>query len=215
MTSVYLWGDSWAKTHPEQILISKGYVVNNLATNGAGNFHSLYLSEKYDAPDYVIWYHTEMLRDLELMTNRFDLFGCPYTFRQALHDIANRIYEIASLQLGKWKNTKLVLLQAQSPIIEPEFSKWIDPYLIKNWRKDLYSQAGKNLGECTHLSTHDKISSSQCHDTQEEKNAMLHLVDRHYEEMCGNELFPDNGHPSALAHQQLIDWFIKMDQGTL
>ena len=34
-------------------------------------------------------------------------------------------------------------------------------------------------------------------------------------EMITNTLFPDNGHPSDEAHEQLIDWFVKMDQGTL
>ena len=47
------------------------------------------------------------------------------------------------------------------------------------------------------------------------KNNLLKLVDNHYDEMITNNLFPDNGHPSDSAHEQLIDWFVKIDQGTL
>ena len=215
MTKVYMWGDSWAKGYSEQLLINAGYDVTNLATNGAGNFHSIFLSGSYDAPDYVIWYHTEMLRDLELMTNRLNLFGCPYNYDQAIHDIANKIYELASGQLEKWKHVKLIVLEGQSPIIAPEFGQWLTPYKLKNWRRELYSESGKLLKVCPYLSTHRRISSSQCVDTDDVKNNLLKLVDNHYDEMITNNLFPDNGHPSDSAHEQLIDWFVKIDQGTL
>ena len=107
------------------------------------------------------------------------------------------------------------MLESQSPIIAPEFSKWIVPYELKNWRRELYSESGKLLEDCPHLSTHRRISSSQCVDADEVKNNLLKLVDSHYDEMITNTLFPDNGHPSDEAHEQLIDWFVKMDQGTL
>ena len=215
MTSIYLWGDSWAKSFSAQLLQERGYTVKNLSTNGAGNFHSIHLSQRHESPDYVIWYHTEMLRDLELMTNRLNLFASPYTYQQALHDIANKIYELASLQLSKWKKTKLIVLQAQSPVVYPEFEKWINPFAIKNWRKEIYSDMGKTLQNCYHLSTHIKISDQQCNDPVEYKSLLLQQVKDHYDEMCANDMFPDNGHPSKLAHEQLIEWFVKMDQGTL
>jgi len=218
MTKIYFWGDSWAspttydiknatdKGHSYNLLRQYGYDLTNYAQGGAGNFHSIYVSRNALEPDYIVWFHTEMLRDLDLMVNKFKLFDGPWYLENGLHAIAKKIYELAAERLGRWQNTKLILLQGQSPVVDPEFSQLIQPYITKNWRYDLYSDEGKKLDPCYFLSTYYKIKSSQILDNAEEKKKIVGLVDKHYTEMTMNHYFPDNAHPSDTAHKQLAEW---------
>ena len=225
MTRIYFWGDSWASPtkidivkatnagHSFNLLKQYGYDLTNFAADGAGNFHSIHASRHAPEPDYLVWFHTEMLRDLDLMVNKFNLFDCPWYIENGLHAIAKKIYELAAEQLDRWPNTKLILLQGQSPVVDPEFSHLIQPFVMKNWRYDLYSDEGKKLDPCYFLSTYHKIKSGQILDSAEEKKKIIDLVDRHYVEMSANLYYPDNGHPSDVAHRELVNYLLKVFDG--
>jgi len=217
MVSIYFWGDSWASPtkrdikeatyqgHSYNLLKDKGYIMTNFAEDGVGNLYSIQACQNYDAPDYLFWFHTDMLRDHSVLQQN-------YLLDDSLHKIANIVYSRASQILNQWQHTKLIIIEGQSPVIEPEFSKYISPYILKNWRYELYNEFGRALPKCYCLSSIDMINSEKIIDSTENKMKELKLIDNHYIEMSMNKLFPDNGHPNDACHKNLVDWFEKKER---
>lgn len=221
---IALLGDSWGVPnyyggsgpvphhHIEWLLRFQGdHVVTNFSRNGGSNLETLErLYDSFDIGykcDLVIWFHTEPIRDSDdqNIVNEFKL--------QELNDSkAVTAYKFA--QQVKYKSDcKWLVIGGQAPINKELFDKFhIGDFVKYDWRSEL---VGKYLPETPAWGRKEFLESDKWVDSTEDKNIWLekHLEVKLALQDC--DLFPDNGHPGAEAHEQLYKYIEKKILGNL
>ena len=228
-------GDSWAGIDPYKELIinllsQAGHSVINLAHGGASNHGQLQnlqyeLLEK-DKVDYIIWFHTEPVRDYTefiSMTYSFDNIPSPYfsdigkkNLVEDLHFLNTQNYQYAQDLYEQYHTPFLVIGSAAplSPSIE-NFSFF--RYKIDSWNKQISGFEDMPLNCYTHhmvrMLTHNNEYKSQQALDELQKTDKLEIFMR-----SDKQKYPDTSHPNTCFYPDLIDNilnFLKDQQGSL
>jgi hypothetical protein len=193
------------ETHTEFLLKDFGYNVINFSKNGGSNLDTIraatsYLKNNCCKIDWIIWFHTESLRDRkEILTSskvKFDIF-----------DLSKKLAVMAYkefFELTNLSNAKTIVIGGQAPVFVEEFIKICDhpKLLIEDWHSEIleitlpFSHGICNL---------DLFDHPSCINSIEEKNKMLNDIDTILKLDYESDNFPDNAHPGKRAHQTLSD----------
>lgn len=196
-----------AETHTEFLLKSLGHSVHNCGLNGGSNLQALNRARQYvqgnlihhpahieqaihwENPgdiDLVIWFHTEPGRDIDIISTEGK------SIARQLNELCSIIYK----QYAEFFNT----LNAQVAVIggcadvHPILYDYITPdFCLPSWQQKLLgaSTMGFDLASGT-TPTEEDIELID--------NA-LKVIDL----MKKSLYFPDNGHPGAAAHKELVE----------
>lgn len=211
MSNIWILGDSWGthkgyaeyvrndQKHLHHFLVANGHTVKNFSMPGAGNGASInqalpYINKNVKI-DYLIWFHTESLRDRE-----HGMLDNPFKIDDLTRKNAQAIYA-AWKQFVLTTEAKDIIIGGQAPIIEDLLMH--RPYhLIKDWRSELLGIPSI----LTHSVCHpDLFEHPNCIDSHEYRFSMLKENERIVDMMFQSKLFPDNAHPGTQAHKELFD----------
>ena len=201
-----------------------GHTVTNISAGSAGNFGQLrhaYWTLKENANyDYIIWFHTESMRDIEEI-----LINDPDEGQQYFSD-----FDISNLDIGldylDFKNYKyaqtiadeynipFIVIGGQCPVnpIINQFS--FAQHIIHSWLAELLELnfiPPKNT-----FFSWDKIKRILDHYGVDEKEFIINNIDqldctKVIQELAVKSLlFPDNAHPSSECFKQLAQRIIEM-----
>ena len=200
--------------HIEFLLKELGYNVYNCSLNGGSNLDALDRLEKYlqgdlirhpaytdkflklethlSCIDWVIWFHTEILRDYIRHSKGIYL-------DQAIDNLSNLIYS-KMLYLKNKFQFKLAIIGGCSPI-RKNLYKYVQPeFVIEDWKSDI---VGIKLPEVQSLYALSAIEISP--DSLEYKNNLLSkhkiILDKLQD---SKHFFPDNIHPGTIPHADLV-----------
>lgn len=237
----FILGDSWGvgewakirgafeslpNTGLDCYLVQLGHTVTNISSGSAGNFGQLRhaywtLKEKSDY-DYIIWFHTESMRDIEeiLITDPgeaqryfpdFDISN----FESGLDYLDFENYKYAQTIADEY-NIPFIVIGGQCPV-NPVISQFsFAQYIIHSWLTELLDLSftpPKN----TFLSW-DKIKRILDYYSVDEKKFIIdnmNQLDRAkviQDLALKSPLFPDNVHPSRECFKQLANRLDKMLQ---
>ena len=221
--TIAILGDSWAESmwriestdtlvngHIHGMLEQNGYSVHNFGKIGMGNVDSwesyeLMISKenvKAKYPDLIIWFHTEIFRDIDL--NDIQRHSKRWTYYDLMSKAATLAYKKIKRIIDTYKLNNIFLIEGQAPVVEPEFSKYIpEPaYTIKSWRNKLLDIP--NLPS-THILKHPELFEYGNNlDSLDTKIQQLDDLKSVQDAMENSVLFPDNIHPGRKAHEQLV-----------
>ena len=216
--NIIILGDSWGvpnyeydeiggakpEDHLEYILRRQGHSVQNFAQNGKGNLESIELALEYSRSNHVgwvIWFHTEVLRDRYLVN-----MDQPYTIEALTQKLAREIYK-RFRQLRNSAECRSIVIGGQAPVL-PLFEKTINvDLLITDWRSEILGQKMPPIHSLCHL---DLIENDLCKDSFEYKSKLLKQHDRILRAMKRSKDFPDNAHPGAKPHRKLAKTIQKL-----
>ena len=217
MARIWILGDSWGtlnglpasmrprEKHLHQYLVEARHSVINLSIPGGSNGQSINLAHRHMRKcrsqrrpckvDYLIWFHTESLRE-----RNPTLTDQPYTIQDLTRQQAIPIYE-------RWKNlvkktgARDIIIGGQAPVITDLLVH--EPYhMIEDWRCELLGMPSIMTHSVCHT---DLFEHPNCRDATKIRLDMLAqnevIVDMERE----SNLFPDNAHPGALAHKALFE----------
>lgn len=217
MANIWILGDSWGtldglpanmrnkEKHLHQYLVEAGHSVINLSIPGGSNSQSINLAYRHmrkcrakrrrHRADYLIWFHTESLRDRSPT-----LTETPYTIQDLTRQQAILIYK-------RWKSlveqtgARDIIIGGQAPVITDLLVH--EPYhLIEDWRCELLGMPSIMTHSVCHT---DLFEHPNCRDATKIRLDMLAqnevIVDMERE----SSLFPDNAHPGAVAHAALFE----------
>lgn len=200
--NIWITGDNYGvpnlNTHDlslETILISKEYKVKNFSIIGASNtgaFKNIdkYFEEKKIYPDILIWFHTDLARDWGLINDQ-------WTYQQRVLDTAISTYTLIS-NIIKKINTKLIVIEGQSVVVDPYFSEIINPdVIIKDWRSEIL---GETMPQSQIISRSNFLFDKYCVNTDQEKNDLKENVNLILEKMRNSNQFQDNIHPNKYQY---------------
>ena len=219
--NILLMGCSWGvpnysklkgdppETHTEFLLRKLGHNVYNCSENGGSNLSTLYRAAKFlnggytvnagghdfgqmeNVPnlkiDLVLWFHTDPGRDIDMISTT------DKSISQQLEEICLLTYKNYSLFFEQLK-CKIAIVGACADV-HPTIKNHIPTdFLLCSWQQEL-------LGISTsffRIETGLKVPSEE--DIMLTENAI-----KVFDAMNQNKLmFPDGGHPGALAHRGLL-----------
>lgn len=182
------------ESHTENQLKLQGHKVINCARSGSSNLESLAIAEKLlecisYRVDWVIWFHTELIRDMSYM--------CEYT-SLSFEATANLVYKNYS-QFAKKHNAKLAVIGGAAPVY-PTLFEYIQPdFCIPSWFNKILNL---NLPQIQTLSRLDIIEGLQGIGPA----GKLEILEQHEEILNALEAsddFPDNYHAGIRPHMEL------------
>lgn len=227
MTQILIMGDSWGVPeytsrllhkspnpiepfysepyHTEQFLRDLGYEVHNASHGGISNTTAIRnaiakIANNSLKPDYIIWFHTALFRDFKHYSAKVSLLN---TYAQSVEQLADHVYKDMSIFLKMNKNSKLIAIGGQAPLVKNVFDKYITPFFrIDDWRSEILNE---KLPEFQAYGSESMISTWNWHP---DVNAKLMSISELYTvKMAGditdNPLFPDSCHPGKKPHQDL------------
>lgn len=223
MANILMIGDSWGlspywspmnpiqnEPYTEHRLFELGHMVWNKSEGGGQNIRILqdcdfYLRNVYHHVkfDLIIWFHTEMVRDIHSYNNDKKFKGISLdSIEGQLEYVKNITYELATNIKQDFPEIKWAIIGGHAPIMTPEQLSWAD-FLIEDWRSEI---VGKKLPACQTLSGLDWLQQNI--DTFG-PNAVQQELDN-YETIvreCSTDVnkFYDGVHPTGLYHRQLAD----------
>jgi hypothetical protein len=237
----FILGDSWGvgewtkksgifesipNTGLDYHLTQLEHTVTNISAGSAGNFGQLRhaywtLKEKSDY-DYIIWFHTESMRDIEEI-----LINDPDEGRRYFpnFDITNWEAGLDYLDLENYKyaqtitdeyNIPFIVIGGQCPVnpVINQFS--FAHHIIHSWLAELL-----NLNFTPPKNTFfswDKIKRILDHYNINEKEFIINNIDQLdcakiiQQLATESPLFPDNGHPSGQCFEQLASCIAQWSQ---
>ena len=216
--TIVILGDSWGvpnyeyeiaggdppSEHLEHHLRSSGYDVVNFAENGKGNLESIERALEYSRQHrvgWLIWFHTEVLRDRYIL----DL-DQPYTIESITQRLARETYR-RFRQLRNSTECRSIVIGGQAPVM-PLFKNTIKvDLLIEDWRSDILGQKMPPIHSLCHV---DLIENDLCKDSYEYKVKLLKQHGRILRAMKKSKDFPDNAHPGAKPHRKLAKTIKKL-----
>jgi len=211
-----MWRISGTKTlvddHITGMLEQHGHIVYNFGFVGRGNVESWESADKfftenkangYCLPDFVIWFHTDVLRDYASELVDIKKNNKPWTLTHLVTKSAERAYGKICKIIKSHKLTNLILIEGQAPTVEPEFSEYIDKPLhtVKNWRSKIVNK--HDLPESQLLTDVTLFEYGENLDSIEFRTTELEKISKIREAMTNSLLFPDDAHPGRKAHEQL------------
>lgn len=216
MATIIIVGDSWGtingmapekrrqNPHLAELLKNKGHRVTNVSIPGGSNGQSMAAMRKhvkkirkrmpYDV-DYVIWFHTESLRD------RYpDMLEQPFDIMELTRQQASMLY-IEWRELLKKVKARDIIIGGQAPVITNLLVH--EPYhMIEDWRSELLNIPSVMTHSICH---HDLFEHPNCTNSYEDRLAMLADNERIVDMERKSPLFPDDAHPGGEAHQALFE----------
>lgn len=205
-------------------LSQAGHTVTNVAQGSAGNFgqlrHTYWTLKENASYDYIIWFHTESIRDIEEI-----LIADPD--EGARHfpdfDISNWETGLDYLDHENYVYAQMIWEEFQIPFIviggqcsvNPLINKFsFAQHVITSWLAELLELdyvPPKNTffswGKIERILAHYNISTRQF---IQENSESLDLADKICKIAKTSALFPDDGHPSSVCYQQLAHRIIKL-----
>ena len=235
----FILGDSWgvgewslktSKFEPvpntglDYLLAQLGHTVTNISAGSAGNFGQLRhaywtLKEKSDY-DYIIWFHTESIRDIEEILIKDPDEGQRY-FPD--FDIRNFEARLDYLDFENYKYAQTIADEYQIPFIVIGGQCPVNPvidqfsfaqHIIESWLAELL-----NLNFTPPKNTFfswDKIKRILDHYNVDKKEFIINNIDQFdrakviQDLALKSPLFPDNAHPSNKCFKQLAQRLIQM-----
>lgn len=198
------------ETHIEYLLKDAGNNVINLSKNGGSNLEAIqfakdYLENNNIKIDWLIWFHTESLRDRdEILISKKIKFSIPKLSK----DLAVLAYKEFSKLLNLTKS-RAIVIGGQAPIFIKEFRDHVGgvDLLIEDWHSDIH---GIKLPFTHAVCNLDLFEFPNCTDSIEDKNRMLNDIDQILRLDYESEDFPDNAHPGKRAHALLFEQYNKL-----
>lgn len=205
-------------------LTQLGHTVTNISEGSAGNFGQLRhaywtLKEKSDY-DYIIWFHTESMRDIEEILIKDHNEGQRYfpdfdisNFESGLDYLDFKNYKYAQTIADEY-NIPFIVIGGQCPVnpVIDQFS--FAQHIIESWLAELL-----NLNFAPPKNTFfswDKIKRILDHYNIDKKKFIINNIDQLdrakviQDLAIKSPLFPDDGHPSSDCFKQLSQRLIKM-----
>lgn len=235
----FILGDSWGvgewsrtqgmftpvlNTGLDYHLLQAGHTVTNVAQGSAGNFGQLrhtYWTLKEDASyDYIVWFHTESMRDIEEILIADPAEGARYfpdfdisCWEAGLDYLDHENYKYAQMI---WEEFRIpfIVIGGQCPVnpLIHQFS--FAQHVITSWLSELLEldyMPPKNTffswDKIQRILTHYNVSTRQF--IQDNADA-LDLADNICKIAKASDLFPDNGHPSSVCYSELAHRIIKL-----
>jgi hypothetical protein len=227
----FIMGDSWGvgewewqdkilhsipNTGLDYYLTNLGHTVKNISAGSAGNFgqlrHAYYTLEEHSDYDYIIWFHTEPLRDIQQILIDDPDEGQRYfpnfninQFDWSLHYILNENYKYAQMIYNKFK-IPFVIVEGQSPAASLDDSYTFMSNRI-NWLQELlelnFSPPLNSFGSWQKLEKifeHYQMDMKQYVLTHEVELDNIKIIE---DKAKLSDKFPDSGHPSRQCFEQL------------
>ena len=208
-------------THTEFLLRKHGHTVFNCAKNGGSNLDSLERAKSFlhgipithpafkdqsvkttagQKIDWIVWFHTELYRDLQKLPNKTNLFTQD---RSAIAKLTYQSYK----EFQDQTSAKLAVIGGAGEL-DDCFSDYLLPeFTIRSWRSEI-------LGIDT-LSSHtlwQREYFNHSKDTVKEKLQRLendlYLLDLTH----ASADFPDDYHPGERPHRELAEKLHKLFQ---
>ena len=186
------------ETHTEFLLRELGHRVTNCAINASGNYRSILEGLRHadqHSVDWIIWFHTEMLRDSHLD----QLDRRPYHIDQLRDQVAARVYVLFE-QLRLKTGARVAVIGGQAPVLASFYDLSRADWVIDDWRSEIL---GLDL-PCVHsICTPNLVDQDLCLDPVEDR---IRLLDQHrliLDAMAASPDFPDLCHPGRRPHLQL------------
>jgi hypothetical protein len=211
MAKFWILGDSWGTPlglppwmkhehpHLEELLIEAGHTVVNFAECAGSNNQSINRAIKQikkhplDRPDWIIWFHTESLRDFIPGKKKFSI---PLITRKH----ARQNYDLFATLLARTR-AKDIIIGGQAPVLV-DFLKHQPTHLIVDWRCELLGLESIP----THSVCHNYLFEHElCDDSYENRLNMLKEHDVILTAEKNSADFPDDCHPGGTAHQALFE----------
>jgi hypothetical protein len=235
----FILGDSWGvgewtkksgvfesipNTGLDYHLSQLGHTVTNISAGSAGNFGQLRhaywtLREKSDY-DYIIWFHTESMRDIEEILIKDPEEGIRYfskfdisNFESGLDYLDFENYKYAQTITDEY-NIPFIVIGAQCPVnpVINQFS--FAQHTIHSWLAELLEL--EFIPPKNTFFSWDKIKRILNHYNIDEKKFIIDNID-HLDRATAiqklavkSPLFPDNGHPSSECFRQLAQRILAM-----
>lgn len=211
MATIFILGDSWGtrdglpphyrkdNPHLEQHLVNAGHVVHNYSRCAGRNSETIKraMINRRLKPDYIIWFHTESLRDF-VPKQRFRIWTS--TVEHARKNYAE------FKELLDATGAKDIIIGGQAPVLcdllvhEPYF-------IIQDWRCELLNITSI----VTHSVCHTYLfKHKKCDDSKEERLRMLEQNEVIIDAEKKHPWFPDNCHPGKEAHLDLFERISKL-----
>ena len=217
MARIAIIGDSWGtrqgwtaqlqktQVHLQARLQRAGHgVKHNFSIPGGSNGSSIHKATKWytrnpkTAPDYIIWFHTESLRD-----RQDEDLDREFTVEDLTREKALRNY-VLFRELLELTGARDIIIGGQAPVITELLEH--DPYyLLEDWRSELLGIPST----MTHtICNSDLFERQGCKDSAETLTKMLEANIRIIDLCKDSVLFPDNAHPGSAAHRLLFEKII-------
>lgn len=193
------------ETHLEFLLIDAGYNVINFSKNGGSNLETIrqasdYFEENNAKADWLIWFHTESLRDRnEILKSSKTKFSIPVLSKELSVMAYTEFAKLVALL-----QCRIIVIGGQAPVFVEEFNRIVksSDLLIEDWHSEIL---GVKLPFSHGVCNLDLVESTNCIDSIEDKFNMLDDIDTILRLDYESTDFPDNAHPGRRAHKNLFD----------
>lgn len=203
---VWILGDSWGTPlglpphmqedhdHLDGLLRQHGHGVENFARCAGSNRETIQRALDHDGPhpDYIVWFHTESLRDFEPSIGYFRI-------REAILKHAQLNYEHFKELLDK-TGAKDVIIGGQAPVI-PSLLVHSPYHIIVDWRGELLDMPSMMTHSVCHTYLFEHLN---CKDTPKNRLRILEQNERILDAERASADFPDDCHPGGVAHRELF-----------
>lgn len=212
--------------HIDGRLRARGYTVGNFSRSGASNLYTWrqFAQAPRETWDWIIWFHTELSRDWNWPNIDAECCGLRCTFAAdlkpsyqawnysaSIEHAALTVYSEIAAALKAHADSKLMVVEAQSVCLEPQFSQWITPhYWLRDWRSELVGRKLPASQLITTLSSsrswcRDGLFFDRCQDHHEVQFGLLAAVEENIAAMDQSPWFVDRAHPGDRAYAALFD----------
>lgn len=212
--NIVIIGDSWSIS--ERYGYVEGYppfeyeLMNshtNVYARGHGGSNNLYELYQFDyfltntatklKIDHVIWFHTELMRDIYCLGNDYGHM----TLDEYLDRIAEITYSVAQSIHLKHPKMKWTIIGGHEPIVRRKELLNFATYMIEDWRSELLGQKMPYANFLGHLGHLEKNIKSIGVGRIEEEIAKRDTIMKAGEECT--DLFYDGIHPNSKAYNML------------
>ncbi len=224
---IVILGDSWGEPNwrcPQPGFTDQGHVsvllrqwgarVSNYSISGGSNYSTWWSYRTHDqdteAPDWIIWFHTDMARDF----NWPHLHGIDrsqnWHYEDVLAKTARSVYKRCS-EIWQGKNRPpLILVEGQSQRVMPLFTEYFTAmHVIADWRAQLVGTELPKTQMIGPMVGQGQTFFKGCRDSLEQQNQWIDDVETVMRAMQKSDLFVDNCHPGDRAHKMLFEYLVQ------
>ena len=235
----FVLGDSWGvgewtkkggilelipNTGLDYYLTQLGHTVTNISAGSAGNFgqlrHAYWTLKDNSDFDYIIWFHTESMRDIEEILIADPEEGIRYfpkfdisNFESGLDYLDFENYKYAQTIADEY-NIPFIIIGGQCPVNSAINQFSFATHKIDSWLAELLEL--EFIPPKNTFFSWDKIKRILNHYNIDEQKFIIDNID-HLDRATAiqklavkSPLFPDNGHPSRECFEQLANKIIEM-----
>jgi hypothetical protein len=146
--------------------------------------------------DWIIWFHTELARDLQNITVTNALGGLPRTTIKRISEyVYSKFFELKHL-IG----AKAIVIGGHAPLYPTFYNFGTAELCIPDWRGEILQTKFPNIQTLGQL---DMVNDSNL--STEEKYDILLKHEYIIRAMYESNDFPDNSHPGARPHKELTE----------